>query len=436
MLHLSSEKPLSHQVSRQAKKLVAVSTTSTSTTDKKMEEELEWVTCIQYPVTFKDQHQTEALLDSGNEVNVMRQAFAQQLGLKIRKTNAGAQKIDGTILETYGLVVFTFSMSDKDGRERFFEESFLLADVSPDIVLGIPFLTRSNADIDFQARDLQWRFYTTKEVLPTKRRVELIGKKEFAPAALDLEDEAFIVHVTALSVDLVDEVHPSKRAQIAHLKADEAPTKVPSKYADFADVFSPKLNAELPKHTGINDHTIELVDDWQPPYGTIYSLGPVELETLKAYIKNNLANGFIRPSRSPAGALILFDKKLDGSIRLCVDYRGLNNLTIKNWYLLPLVGELFDWLGRARRFTQLDLTNAYHRMRIREGNEWKTTFRTRYGHFEYQVISFGLTNVPATFQGSINKILVEKLDVFIIGYLDDIFIYTESEGEKHVQAIR
>ncbi len=97
---------------------------------------------------------------------------------------------------------------------------------------------------------------------------------------------------------------------------DEAPAKVPNGYADFANVFSPKLAAELPEHTGINDHTIELVDDQQPPYGSIYSLGPVELETLKAYIENNLASGFIRPSKSPARASILFDKKLDRNFDL------------------------------------------------------------------------------------------------------------------------
>ncbi len=120
-------------------------------TDKKTEE-LERVPCIWYLVTFKDQ--TKALLDSESEVNAMSQTFAQQLGLKIRKTNVRAQKIDGTTLETYKMVVFTFSVSDKDRRERFFEESFLLADVSPDIVLRMPFLTLSNADVDFQPRDL------------------------------------------------------------------------------------------------------------------------------------------------------------------------------------------------------------------------------------------------------------------------------------------
>ncbi len=331
------------------KKLVVVLATSTSMTNKKTEEELKRVPCIRYPVTFKDQ--TEALLDSRSEVNTMSQAFAQQLGLKIRKTNVGAQTIDGTTLETYGMIVSTFSVSNKDRRERVFKESFLLADVRPDIVLGMPFLTMSNADVDFQVRDLQWRSYTTGEVLPTTRQVELIWKKEFAAATLDTNYEAFVVHIAALSVDSGDKMYLSRRAQIAHLKADEASTKVPSKYADFTDVFSPKLAVELLEYIEINDHAIELVDDQQPPYGPIYSLGPVELETLKAYIKNNLANDFIRPSKSPAKAPILFDKNSDGSLRLCVDYQGLNNLIIKNWYPLPLVGESLDWLGRARRFT-------------------------------------------------------------------------------------
>ncbi len=108
---------------------------------------MERVSCIQYSVTFKDQ--IEALLNSRSKVNAMCQAFAQKLGLKICKTNIGVQKIDGTTLETYGMVVFTFSVTDKDGRERFFEKSFLLADVKPDLVLGMLFLTMRNANVDF-----------------------------------------------------------------------------------------------------------------------------------------------------------------------------------------------------------------------------------------------------------------------------------------------
>ncbi len=352
---------------KQVKKLVAVSATSTSMTDKKTEEELERVPCIRYAITFKNQ--TEALLDSGSEVKAMSQAFAQWLGLKICKTDVGAQKIDGTTIKTYGMVVSTFWVSDRDGRERFFEKNFPLADVKSDIVFGMPFLTISNAHVDFQARDLQWRSYTTRDVLLTTRRVEQIGKKEFAAAALDPEHEAVVFRVAALNIDLGDEVHPSRRAQIVHLKEDKAPTEIPSEYADFADVFWPKLAVELPEHTGINDHAIELVDDRQPLYGLIYSLGPVELETLKAYIEKNLASSFIRPSKSPTGVPILFNKKPDGSLRLWVDYWGLNNLTIKNRYILPLVEESLDRLGRTQRFTQVDLTNAYYWMRIREGDK-------------------------------------------------------------------
>ena len=137
-----------------------------------------------------------------------------------------------------------------------------------------------------------------------------------------------LTHVASLTSSAG--VHPSRRPQIAGLIAEEAPTKVPVEYADFADVFSPDLASELFEHTGINDHAIELVDGQQPPYGPIYNPGPVELETLKAYIETYLANGFIRPSKSPAGAPILFDRKSDGSLRLCVWSR--NNLTMKKRY--------------------------------------------------------------------------------------------------------
>ena len=344
------------------------------------EEALERVSCIYYPVQFKDTDKplVQALIDSGSEVNAIHPSFVKQLGLLIRPINVRAQKIDGITLDTHGIVVAVFSVEDKANRVKFFEEIFLVANFSPEVVLGMSFLTLSGADVDFSGRELRWRTYTTEEVLPTTRRVELVGKKEFAAVALDPEHKTYVVHVVSLSSTPLAflDVHPSRRPQVSGLIAEEASTKVPAEYSDFADVFSPDLASELPEHTGINNHAIELVDGQQPPYGPIYSLGPVELETLKAYIKTNQANGFIRPSKSSAGALIPFDRKSDGSLRLCVNYQGLNNLTIKNRYPLPLIGESLDRLGRAKQFTQLDLTSAYHRIRIREGDKWKTAFRT------------------------------------------------------------
>ena len=185
----------------------------------------------------------------------------------------------------------------------------------------------------------------------------------------------------------------------------------------------------------MNEHAIELEEGKQPPFGPIYSLGPVELETLKTYIKTNLANNFIWPSKSPAGAPILFNRKPNGILRLYVDYRGLNNITIKNRYPLPFIREFFDRLGRAKKFTQLNLTNAYHWMRICEGDKWKMAFRTRYGHFEYQVMLFGQSNTPATFQRYVQKILAEKFDIFVIVYLDNILIYTKDPRQPNFEAV-
>ena len=275
------------------------------------------------------------------------------------------------MVDTFGMVVSAFLVTDKANRVRFFKETFLVVNVSPEVVFWMPFLTLSNANVDFLGRELWWKTYTTKKDLPSTKRVELVGKKKFAATALDPEHEIYVVHVASLSsTSLVSlNIHPSRKPQISSLIAEEAPTKVPAEYSDFADVFSPDLVSGLPEHTRINDHAIKLVKGQQPPYGPIYSLGPLELETLKGYIKTNLANGFIRPSKSPTEALILFDQKLDSSLRLCIDYQCLNNLTIKNRYLLPQIGESLDRLGRAKQFIQLNLTSAYHRMRIRKGDE-------------------------------------------------------------------
>ena len=296
------------------------------------------------------------------------------------------------------------------------------------------FLTLSKADIWFAERKLVWRIYTAAEALSMTRKIEIINKKEFAVAVLNADNKTFVMYIAAPAEPTTMLIHFSYHAQVVMLTSEE--TGIPVEYSDFFDVFSSDSAVELSKHTGINNHPINLLDNKQLPYSLIYSLGPVELETLKTYIKANLASGFIRSSISPASALILFVQKKDGSLHLCVDYRALNNLTNKNCYLLLLIGESFDHLGCAKRFTQLNLTNAYHQMRILKGDERKIVFQMRYGHFEDQVMSFSLFNASASSQGCVNKILVEKLDVFVIVYLDDILIYTEDAGQGHVKALR
>ena len=172
---------------------------------------------------------------------------------------------------------------------------------------------------------------------------------------------------------------------------------VPAIYKDLIEVFSEKRALALPPHRD-TDHAIEIEPGHQLPHGRIYNLSEAELATLKAYIETHLTNGFIQRSSSPAATPIVFAKKKDGGLRLCVDYRALNKITVKNRYPLPLISEMLDSMRGARVFTKLDLRGAYNLIRIKEGDEYKTAFRTRYGQFEYRVMPFGLTNAPATFQ--------------------------------------
>ena len=242
-----------------------------------------------------------------------------------------------------------------------------------------------------------------------------------------------MVYLVALAEPIIIPIHPFCQAQVALLISEKS--RIYIEYFDLSNVFFSDSAAEPLEHNGINHHLIHLLDDKKPLYGPIYSLGLVELEILKTYIEANLASCFIRPFKSPAGAPILFVQKKDGSLRLCVDYREFNNLTIKNCYLLLLISNSLNCLGCAQRFTWLDLTNSYYLMRIWKDDRWKTGFWMQYSHFKYQVMPFGLSSTPASFEGYVNKIPAEILNVFIIVYLDNILIYTKNAGQGHVKVV-
>jgi hypothetical protein len=169
---------------------------------------------------------------------------------------------------------------------------------------------------------------------------------------------------------------------------------------------------------------IDLQPGKEPLYGPIYPLSQTELAALREFLEEYLAKGFIRESKSLAGAPILFVPKKDGGLRLCVNYRGLNAITVKNRYPLLLITKIMDRVTRAQYFSKIDLKDAYYRLRIKAGDEWKTAFRTRYGHYEFIVVPIGLTNTPATFQAYINQALRGLVDDFCIVYLDDILVFS------------
>lgn len=209
---------------------------------------------------------------------------------------------------------------------------------------------------------------------------------------------------------------------------------VPVVYRDLEAVFSKTRSLLLPPHREF-DCAIELLPGTMPPRGRVFSLSSPEHKAMEDYIAEALAAGFIRPSTSPAGAGFFFVEKNTGGLRPCIDYRGLNKITVKNRYPLPLMSTAFERLQGASWFTKLDLRSAYNLVRIRAGDEWKTAFNTPNGHYEYLVMPFGLTNAPAVFQALINHVLQDFLDLFVHVYLDDILIFSASEGE-HIQHVR
>lgn len=186
------------------------------------------------------------------------------------------------------------------------------------------------------------RTYTFAEALSTTNWVELINIKVFVKTALNKIFATFVMHIAALEVPAEISVHLLQVAQIAVLQWDKVSTKVPMKYSDDTDVFSTDLAMKLLENTDINKYVIKLPKGKQPSYGSIYAFSPVELGTLKVYIKTHPKTRFIRPSKSPIGTLILYDKKFDGSFCLYVDFQGPNKLIIKNRYLLPLIGKTLD----------------------------------------------------------------------------------------------
>ncbi|KAJ1589624.1 hypothetical protein NDA15_007196 [Ustilago hordei] len=187
---------------------------------------------------------------------------------------------------------------------------------------------------------------------------------------------------------------------------------IPKPYQHLRDVFDEVEADKLPHHTEHDLH-LELIEGGKPPQGPLYLKGPKEMSELRRYLDENLEKGFIRPSKSPARSPVLFVPKKDGGLRLCVDYRGLNEITVKNRAPLPLIEEQLFLLRKARIYTKLDLRAAYNLIRIAKGDEWKTAFGTQLGLYEYLVMPFGLANAPAHFQSFINDIFRDIIGIYV-----------------------
>lgn len=359
---------------------------------------------------------TLALLDSGASACFLDEEFVRHHKIRLipKPTPVHVEVIDGRPLSSGSVTHESEPMEVAFNGHSSYVVFNIIRTPSNPVILGLSWLEKFNPSIDWKLRRITFQKNPVRK--PRVKKPLFIGARAFVRSSR--ECAPFVIYAAPTS------------------KEKTSTTSIPERYRDFEDVFQKKNADILPEHRPY-DCAIDLEEGAQPPFGPIYNLSQTELAELRKYIDENLAKNFIRHSKSPAGAPILFVKKKDGSLRMCVDYRGLNKVTKKNRYPLPLISGLLEQLGRARIFTKIDLRGAYNLVRVKEGDEWKTAFRTRYGHFEYNVMPFGLTNAPAVFQHMMNDIFREHLDDFVVIYLDDILIYSknEEEHEKHVRLV-
>jgi reverse transcriptase-like protein len=403
-------------------------------------------------------------LDSYAEMDFVSIEFVRSQGLKPCNRKNHSHKIPSIeaagclAIKTYGVYHLHCTITDRWGRQFSFARPFIAMDRDPKdtpILLGRPALQEFRIILINSTMD--WEFERKKKVTEysTKRFKRMLQKPvqlyeiRACLALPDLPSESppqntwkqCLARIQQLK-KIANPYRPSgPTTNISDEEDDDTcppdkshiPTWLRNKYAD---VFDDEKATMLPSRRQ-TDHVIELQPGTEPPFMRTYNLSPKELEALEEFLTQALAKGRIRESTSPAGAPILFSPKKDGGLRLVVDYRGLNAVTVKNRYPLPLISELLDRLNGAKVFSKIDLKDGYYRIRVREGDEWKTAFRTRYGHYEFLVLPMGLTNSPATFQSYINNALRGYTDSFCIAYLDDILIFsqTEEEHREHLELV-
>ncbi|KAL5838964.1 hypothetical protein ACOSQ4_011572 [Xanthoceras sorbifolium] len=353
-----------------------------------------------------------ALFDTGASHSFISLLFANTLGLDFENLSMPLS-LETPLGKAHDLTLCCKSVSIRIDDRRFSDELIVMPMGQFDVIFGMDWLTKYRAQIDC---------YNKRVILYTKNDKVVYqatqGMKQLSPILktlfggkkrLETYGNVFAIHWETSKVNQYSQVYV----------VDEYP-----------DVFPEELPG-LPPSREI-EFCINLVPGAQPISTTPYRMAPAELVELRKQLGELLEKGFIRESTSPWGAPVLFAKKADGSLRLCVDYRKLNQVTVKNKYPLPRIDELFDQLGGSKFFSKIDLRSGYHQLKVRAEDIPKTAFRTRYGHFEFLVMPFGLTNAPAAFMDIMNRIFRPYLDKFVVVFIDDILVYSRT-CEEHVE---
>lgn len=350
--------------------------------------------------------------------------------------------ITGVIENMSGVINLVASFHlDIGGIETNNAWAYVVPNQKEDLILGMPWLKSCHAILDPNQEKLTFKLHklslssdqNMNRGKPGKVCLEVsqIGASRFKTIAKKAKQNSEISIFAASIADIEKALKPK-----VQLSMKEIVEMLPEHYKQFAPVFNPKQAGTLPPHRPGIDHEIPLEKDESGkektvPWGPLYNMTHDELLVLRKELTSLLDKEFIQQSKSSAAAPVLFAKKPGGGLRFCVDYRGINAITRKDRYPLPLIKETLNALSSAKWLTKLDVSAAFHKIRIAKGEEWKTAFRTRYGLFEWKVCPFGLTGSPATFQRYINWVLREYLDDFCSAYVDDILVFTKGSLEDH-----
>ncbi|XP_054805380.1 uncharacterized protein LOC129308324 [Prosopis cineraria] len=363
-----------------------------------------------------------AMLDTGASHNFMEAEEAKRLGIQLNKGEGTIKAVNSPAKQVLGIA--------KDVKVKIGDwQGTLDFTVVPmddfKVVLGLAFFCKAHAFPIPEAKSMVVIDSNMIRVIPLKRLEKsnpMISALQFKRGLKN--SEGYIATVRSLAEE---EDGPTK-------PRETLPTCIQEVLQEYKHVMPDELPKKLPPRREV-DHQIELEPGAKPPALAPYRMSPPELAELRRQLQDLLDSGYIQPSKAPYGAPVLFQKKKDGSLRMCIDYRALNKITIKNKYPIPLIADLFDQLGKARYFSKLDLRSGYYQVRIAAGDEPKTTCVTRYGAFKFLVIPFGLTNAPAMFCTLMNKLFHPYLDQFVVVYLDDIVVYSNTLKE-HAQHLK
>ncbi|KAK9391826.1 hypothetical protein NXF25_017413 [Crotalus adamanteus] len=352
----------------------------------------------------------QALIDSGCTRCLINRRVVDALGLRLVKLSRpiSFEQVDGSLLggEPASYVTELVSLEMQEHREllRF----IVIPSMTEDVILGLAWLDRWQPVIWWAGGYRRMRLV----VGPRPPSIEEEGSQKQLPQ---------------------NNSRVKERIRVA-VEAGGGTRSFPVEYEDLKDVFSERECDELPPHRS-TDCAIDIVPGARLPKPRMYPMSPKELEELRRYIDKNLERGFIQPARSRIAAPVIFQGKKDGGLRLCVDFRGLNAVSTENMYPLPLLKDMLSHLSQGRVFTKLDLREAYYRIRIKPGDEWKTAFNCPLGSFQFTVMPFGLKGAPAVFMQTINAVLHQHLYRGVLVYLDDILIYSKTMAE-HIPLVR